>query len=166
MTGIIESIVMERFWDGWEDKLLQEKDRLITPNSKEVINETKTIGFENDMDKLAITKKIWTHVERTVDWTLDKEWQSPDKLLTTRRGDCEAMCFLILSMLPNAGVYDGELVIGNLIRPSGRGGPHVWIEVDGVVMDPTGTQESVKDMEYEEVNRFKIEYGAECISCQ
>ena len=66
------------------------------------------------------------------------EWQTPQKTLEKKSGDCEDIALLLLYLLQQNG-YDAEVVFGLTHGKSKRF--HAWVELnfkgDVYVMDPT-----------------------------
>lgn len=151
------SFVKALFWTNWINRFHRIQEELITPNNGKVKQEAKKIDIPDGADDVERAKKVWLHIEDTITWDLTKKWQEPEELLETKVGDCEDMDFLMISMLPHVGVYNAKLKIGDLVKPSGGGGPHTWVVVDGVDMDPTGLPRDVKRIDYEPVHTFNIE---------
>jgi len=156
--GIIDNILMSHFWEEWQEKFENSTEKYINPDAEGVLDESKQVNFDGTSTQQEVAKRVWVYVAHEIRWRLTKEWQEPEELIRTRIGDCEDMCFLMLSMFPHVGVDRGELVIGDLIKPNGGGGPHVWIEVEGKVMDPTGMPEDVNRMKYKQIKRYNMEY--------
>ncbi len=140
----------------WIDKFEDTPNEYITPGNPRVIEEARSIQFAGEENEVEVAKKVWSHIADKIDWKLSKEWKQPEETLVSGMGDCEDLVFLMLSILPNVGVTDAKMVIGYLDDGIKEPYPHVWVNVDGVVMDPSGHPEEVDKMEYRPRETFKI----------
>lgn len=146
------------FWDSWEDEFLSSVGEYITPNTNSVEDFSEEIPKPEGASDKQIAKESWLYIVNNVNYRLGKEWLTPDELLDRGEGDCEDMVFLFLSTLPNLGIDSAEMHIGYLVKEVGSKGPHVWAEVDGMVVDPTGYPEDAEQLDYETVEEYKIEF--------
>ena len=157
MNNFLENVVMRGFWNDWIERFKYNAGDYITPDNERVISavdEVDVSGADSDVEK---AHRVWGFITHEIEYKLSKEWKEPEETLRDKIGDCEDMDFLAISMLENMGIDDANLVVGNLSKPSGGGGAHAWVSVDGAVIDPTGRPETVKDLEYQEVHTFQIE---------
>jgi transglutaminase-like putative cysteine protease len=154
--GLIAEMREARFWDDWEEKFEENRYKYITPQHPAVIRAANRANVRGGTDKEK-AKSAWWRVYKQVKYTLSKEWKTPDQTLRERAGDCEDVSFLIASMLPNMGVTGHELVIGDLIFPDGKRELHVWVDVDGLAVDPTGSPKLSGKVTYEPVKRYVID---------
>lgn len=157
INAILDSI----FWSKWINKFEDSDGKYITPGEEMVVHEARSISFDESNGKEDIARTVWSHVHKEIKYNLSKEWKPPAQTLVERVGDCEDMVFLMISIFPNVGIENPKMVIGSMERPDGRGGFHVWVEVDGIVMDPTGTPESIEDIEYSPRTKFGIQFNNE-----
>ena len=152
---------MNWFWESWMDRFESNQVEYITPDDEYVVAFSEDIDIPDcDCDKKK-AKSIWLKITDGIDYRLSKEWKTPRQTLTDMMGDCEDYVFLFLSVAPNVGLTDVEMAIGYLRKggKTGAGGPHVWVEVDGMVVDPTGYPTDVEDMEYKPVQKYEIDYN-------
>lgn len=160
-SSAIKSLAYRAFWAGWEDRFTRNTGKFITPQDPLVIEEANKINVGRNATDVEKAKKVWLHVREIVRYKLSKKWKTPREAITSGTGDCEDMDFLMISMLPHLGVGKADLVIGNLILPIRDGGPHTWVKIQGNVMDPTGSPEDVKKVDYEQKKRFEIRFNGE-----
>lgn len=153
----IRDLILRPFWDGWIERFNSEKDSLITPSNPVVLSEVERIGTIEGSDE-EVVNALWNHITTTIQYRLSKKWKTPEETLRSGIGDCEDMDFLLLSLLPNYGIYDAKLVIGLITTQRDRNGLHVWVEHNGRVIDPTGQPEDVEGVRYEPTHKFTIRY--------
>lgn len=155
---MLRSLMFMGFWDEWEDRFESNSQTYITPMNEAVVSEANNIPVEENQTETQKAKEVWLHVYRTTKYSLSDVWKTPEETLEDGIGDCEDVDFLMLSILPHKGIDEAFLVIGDLVRSSGRRAAHTWVEVNGTVMDPTGRPEDVRRVSYDERRRFRIVY--------
>lgn len=154
--GLIADIREARFWDEWQERFEDNRYKYITPEHPDVIRAARRANRRGADDKEK-AEDAWWSVYKQVKYVLSKEWKTPAQTLRERTGDCEDVSFLIASMLPNMGVTGHELVIGDLIFPDGEKQLHVWVEVDGFEVDPTGSPKLAGKVNYKPIKKYVIE---------
>lgn len=149
---------MYLFWDSWDDKFLSSVGKYITPNTNAVESFAEEVPAPEDATEDQVAKEIWLHITNNINYKLEEEWLSPGELLDRRSGDCEDMVFLFLSVAPNLGIDEAEMHIGYLVKEPGSRGPHVWAEVNGNIIDPTGYPSDVEGLEYNTIEKYEVKY--------
>jgi len=151
-----KELAEDRFWIEWEDKFEDDSNSYITPQHPEV-GEAASVAMPvaGSTDE-QVARAAWRYVYENVDYVLSEEWKTPAQTLREGTGDCEDVTFLIASMLPNMGIDRSSIVIGNLVFPNGKEELHTWNEVNGTVIDATGSQESSELSEYNPETTYKI----------
>jgi len=150
---------MAPLWSYWSDRFTDNSDRYITPENVMVKDEADMVRMSATDDKSQKVDEVWEHIYSEIRYSLSKEWKEPAETLKEGVGDCEDVDFLMVSMLPNVGVTEGiVIVIGDLVRDTGRSTAHVWVEVDGEIADPTAHPSVVGQLEYDEQERFPIKF--------
>lgn len=153
---VLEGLIESRFYQGWEERFEDETETFITPTNSKVVEISETAlmsGFEGQMTS---ARDAWQWVYTNIDYKLSKEWKTPEQTIREGIGDCEDVTFLIASMLPNMGVDESVVVLGELMFPDGRGQFHTWNEVGDMVIDGTGSMDKVKTLNYVPHKRYKI----------
>jgi len=145
---VVDELVEQRFWIEWEDKFESDSNSYITPQHPEVEEAASVASPPMGASDAEIGRAAWDYVYDKVNYKLSKEWKTPAQTLRERTGDCEDVTFLIASMLPNMGVDESKIVIGDLKFPDGREELHTWNEVGGIVIDATGSMSSAEMAEY------------------
>jgi len=153
---VVEELVEERFWIEWEDKFEDDSQSYITPGNPMVVDASSSAMKRETGDAKAIAEMAWDYVYNNIDYKLSKLWKVPETTLLDKEGDCEDVTFLIASMLPNMGVKRSKIVIGDMVFPDGSETLHVWNEVDGHVIDATGSKESRDLAEYKAKTTYVI----------
>ena len=100
--------------------------------------------------------RCWRWVIQNTQYKISKEWKEPEETISTGVGDCEDVTFLIASMLASLGVNRTKVVAGYLIKPNSEPEPHTWNEVDGMVVDATGSPEEVIHLKYDREFAYTI----------
>lgn len=160
MIDFFRELYMDRFWSDWSEKFMSNTSKWITPNDEKVTEFSDNIPIPAGANDEQVIKEVWLHITNNIDYRLTAKWQEPRELLESGVGDCEDVVFLFLSTLPNIDDgFEPDMIIGYLEKPTGEGGPHVWVEVEGMTVDPTGYPSDVEKIMYEEVNSFDIEYN-------
>lgn len=154
--GLIADMREARFWKGWKDRFEANTDTYITPNNPTVVQATNKAdsGSITDKDK---AMDIWRYIYNNTEYSLSKEWKEPAQTLNEGIGDCEDVTFLAASMLPNLGVDNFKVVIGDMKFPSSKEELHTWVEVDGLVIDPTGKPDESPEVQYTPVQSYRIQ---------
>jgi hypothetical protein len=145
------------FWRNWIQNFEGRVEQYVTPYNKEVqraINESDPC---DSCGRKAVGMRFWEYVFNNVDYKLSEEWFTPEQTLRRGEGDCEDVTFLVGSMLLGYGMGDVDIAVGDLIHSDEREEEHTWVELDGMVIDATGTPEVVKDLTYKEVKSWRLE---------
>lgn len=145
---------IDMFWENWISRFDNNVGTYITPQNKKVSKETNMIDIENTNKETALN--AWMHVRDKIEYSLSKEWKTPQETLEDKVADCEDFTFLLASMFPNLGIKESRMVVGDLIFPDGVRQFHTWNEVDGRIIDATGSIEVVDMLEYDEVESWVI----------
>ncbi len=87
------------------------------------------------MDEL--TFRLLDYVCKNVSYRSDNGefWYFPDEVISRRAGDCDDSSLLLLSMLRR--FYDASRVYA--VAGTYRGLGHMWVELDGEILEPTYT---------------------------
>jgi len=153
---VFDEIVEERFWIEWEDRFESESNKFITPRHPEV-EEAAAVASPtmeaSDGEKAVACQE---YVFENIEYSLSKKWKTPAETLSSGVGDCEDVTFLIASMLPNMGVNESEIAIGDLVFPNGDVETHTWNIVEGVVADGTGSKETTEVVSYKPETTYRI----------
>jgi len=153
--GLITAMKEARFWEGWKDRFEGSKDRYITPDNPTVVRAAEAAD-KGATSPEEIALNVWQYIYDNTKYKLSKEWKEPAQTLRDGIGDCEDVTFLAASMLPNMGVRNFKVVIGELIFPSGAKELHTWVEVGDMVIDPTGSPGTSPQIEYRPVQTYRI----------
>lgn len=159
MKMTLRQIIMAPLWSYWTDRFTSNSDKYITPENVMVRDEADMVGTPPSNERMEIVEDVWEHIYSEIRYSLSKEWKEPAETLKEGVGDCEDVDFLLVSMLPNVGVNEGiEIVIGDLIRNTGRTSAHTWVEVDGKIVDPTAHPSVIGSLDYDAKERFPIKF--------
>lgn len=153
--GLLRSAVEARFWDSWMMRFDSNKEAYITPNHPEVesaARAAKRMGANNKMQGMA----AWEYIHSRVRYVLSERWKTPPQTLREGTGDCEDVTFLAASMLLNMSVPELQMGVGRLAYPNGDSELHTWVEIDGLVVDPTGSPDRDPEVEYKPVKTYTI----------
>jgi hypothetical protein len=157
MINTLRHIVLVPFWNEWENRFEGNTAKFITPNIEPVKKYAAEVNSPKEASDKQIAKEIWLHITNNTLYRLSKKWKTPKETIESGSADCEDMVFLFTSVAPNLGLYEVVVVIGYLHK-DGVNYPHVWAEVEGMVIDPTGYPEDVDQLGYEDVETFEIRF--------
>lgn len=153
--GLIREMKEARFWKTWKDRFEGEKALYITPN-KGSVSQAAERASRRGLSREETAMNVWDYIYDNVDYILSKRWKTPAETLREGTGDCEDVTFLAASMLVNLGIDDFTLEIGELVYPDGRIELHTWVEVDDLVVDPTGSPRKDPELGYKSVQSYRI----------
>lgn len=146
--GIVQDMAEAVFWDDWESKFSLNGDSYIKPFNEAVKEEAMEIDVGQGLSDIETAKKLSSWIANNHDYKLSKIWKRPEETISDRRGDCEDYVFLLGSLLPHFGVSEFTVVAGTA-SSHGRDEFHVWMEVDGEVIDPTSEKFENNQVRYE-----------------
>lgn len=153
---VVDFLAEESFWIEWEDKFEDDSDSYITPQNPMVVEASNRATTGRTGDSRSIAKMAWQYVYDNTEYKLSEKWKRPEATLLDKEGDCEDFAFLIASMLPNMGVEESKLVIGDMVYPDGTEQLHVWNVIDGFAVDATGSMDSARRVEYKPRSKYTI----------
>lgn len=153
--SLLSSIAEDRFWDDWNERFESNANKYIKPDDKMVESVANSIDLEGASSEYEIAVEAWDFVDKNVDYRLSKKWKTPRETLTSGIGDCEDRVFLLGSILPNLGVEQFEVVVGEAVVGN-EGEFHNWMRVNGKVVDPTTPVGTTDEIGYVEENSFTI----------
>lgn len=158
MIGLLNSMVEARFWDDWDSKFSVNKDDYIRPDHPDVIALAEELDINISRPDSQIAKRVSNWIRQNYEYDLEKKWRRPQVTIADKKGDCEDYVFLLASILPNYGVNDFTIVAGDA-RSDNRSELHVWMEVEGKIVDPTATKEQTNYLTYVPELQYKINAG-------
>ena len=153
--GLLRDMKEARFWKTWKDRFEDERSLFITPNNPSV-SQAADRASRRGLSRKETAMDVWEYIYDNVDYILSKRWKTPAETLRERTGDCEDVTFLAASMLVSLGIDDFTIEIGELIYPDGRVELHTWVEVDDLVVDPTGSPRKNPVLKYRSVQSYRI----------
>lgn len=151
-----DSSLFGRFWSDWVERFENERDVIITPDNPAVLRYAKKIGASRMGKNFSNVEKIWQRVYDDVEYKLTWEWSTPENTLFVGFGDCEDLSFLISSLLPHIGYDEFKFEIGYLKGMGVDNEEHVWLKVDGEIVDATGQPGNPDNYEYNPVNTWTV----------
>lgn len=144
------------FWEDWIHRFEDERNVLITPDNPAVVRYAKKLGLDRKRNIDNPVEYLWQSVYDDIDYKLTWEWSTPENTLFVGFGDCEDLSFLLSSLLPYLDKNKFKFVLGYL-KGNGFGEQeHVWLEVDGNVVDATGEPGTPEKWTYDEVHSWDI----------
>lgn len=146
----------DEFWEMWAKTIKQNKDTLIQPHNSQVVKFSRKVEHDDEDSNIDIAHKVWSLVNNEVDYKLEPYRKMPSEIIFEGNGGCEGMSFLVASMLPNLGVMNSYIEGGILHFNDGRSEQHTWNVVDDQIIDATGDQKDVIDLEYDTKARIGI----------
>lgn len=153
--GVLESIQEERFWLEWKDRFMDGYYRYINPDNQTVVRYASTLQVPENGTDYEIAEAVWRHIDENYEYNLTKKWKEPQEAIRKQSGDCEDYVFLMGSLLPNLGVTDFEVVVGEVMAGE-QSEYHTWMRVSGNVVDPTTGPDRMDGLEYVEEQSFNV----------
>jgi len=147
LTEIIDDVAEARFYDDWAERFETEWEQYVRPGDRRVKKWANMAVKDKNKPVEHKAERAWMYVYNNVDYTLSKKWKSPRETINSRDGDCEDVTFLIASMLPNAGVEESKVAVGE-IKHGEKTEYHTWNIVNGKVLDGTGGKDAISNQEY------------------
>lgn len=154
--GILHDMMISRFWKNWEMRMSQNHGLYVDPDHPDVedyVEQFKPMSRKSDVD---IAKMLWKHINDEYAYELTKTWQTPSALIKSGVGDCEDYVFLISSLLPHLGVNQYTIIAGEA-DVNDASELHVWMKVDGEIIDPTAKLGQNSNITYNPKLEFNIE---------
>lgn len=153
--GVLGDLQEERFWLEWKDKFTDRYNMYINPDNQTVVNYARSLSVPQEGTDYEIAKAIWRHIDSEYEYDLTKKWKQPQEAIRKGSGDCEDYVFLLGSLLPNFGVNEFEVVIGE-VRVADKSEYHTWMRVSGEIVDPTANPDEMEGLEYVEEESFDV----------
>lgn len=144
------------FWSDWIDRFEDEKEVIITPDNPAVLRYAKKIGLDRGSDSWSDVTDLWQRVYDDIEYKLTWEWSTPENTLFVGFGDCEDLSFLLSSLLPHAGFNEFEFEIGYLNGQGVDDEEHVWLKVDGNIVDATGPPGNPEHYDYDPIQSWTL----------
>lgn len=147
--------IEDSFWEEWTGRIKRQSGKFITPANPLVREHSRKIdtGTGERRDERAV--RVWEHVASTIEYKLSKEWKTPGQTLKEGVGDCEDVTFLVASMLPNVGVDESVIKLGEIDK-GGEVEAHTWNVVGGKIIDATAMPGENRGIEYIEKGSIKL----------
>lgn len=155
MISLFKEMAEARFWDNWESRFSMNSHKYIKPQQPEVADLVGSLNVMSNQTDIGIARDISDWIAGNHEYNLTKRWRKPEDTINEGMGDCEDFTFLLASILPHYGVTDFSVVAGDAIS-DGYKELHVWLEIDGEVIDPTATSLQAEDVEYQSEITFDI----------
>lgn len=155
MMGLFDKMAEASFWDNWETKFQMGYNKYIAPDDSMVATQAEKLNISDSQTHIDIAKDISSWIARNHDYNLSKRWKTPAATIKERVGDCEDYTFLLASLLPHYGVTEFTIHAGNA-DSEGFSEMHVWLEIDGEVIDPTANALQVTGIDYKPELSFDI----------
>lgn len=158
MRDFFRGVMEERFWRNWRRRLDRSSGVYINPDRNEVVEKADELGIDENKPDIEIAHEIWDYIRNNYEYNLNSRWRRPEELMEDGVGDCEDYCFLMASLLPNFGVYNFDLIAGEASTDH-ETDYHVWMKIDGEIVDPTAKPRQVPKIEYDPELIFEVEKG-------
>lgn len=155
MTGIFSRMKEQKFWKDWEIRFKLNHPNYINPDNLAVVSAAESLQISESDSNKVITDTLWDFVRDNHGYNLTKRWREPEETLKEGVGDCEDYVFLIASLLPHFGINRYNIVAGEAFF-NGGSEFHVWMKVDGKIVDPTAPRDKVPNIEYEPELEFTV----------
>lgn len=153
--SLLEGVADAYFWDDWDTKFNFNRRKFVNPDDPIVSNTAREIQIRSsEPSRIAMQVSDW--VVSNCEYDLSKEWKLPRDTITEGRGDCEDYIFLTASILPNLGVNNFTIEAG-YASVEGVDEMHVWMVVDGEVIDPVAKQFGIQEVDYEPELSYQME---------
>jgi len=146
------------FWDKWESKMMVNNRKYISPDSPDVKQLADGMNILTGQNDIGIARDVSDWIASNYDYKLEKKWRRPRQTIIDQMGDCEDFTFLLASLLPHFGVDEFTIVAGDAITGN-LSELHVWLEIDGEVIDPTASALQAEHVRYNSELRFDITVG-------
>lgn len=153
--SILEEAQEQRFWLEWEDRFTDNVNYYINPDHPSVTSYAASLDVSKDAPREEIVNQLWTHIDNRYEYNLTKKWKQPQEAIRKKSGDCEDYVFLLGSLLPNFGINEFEVVIGE-VKAGDRSEYHTWMRVDDRIVDPTTGPNEMDGLRYVEEKSFKV----------
>ena len=134
-----------------EDSYYTKKNKAISEQAVKLLGKTPELTVENIFEFVTnhLEYKAFKHQER-----------GARKALKQGIGDCTEYSELMISLC-RANKIPARIVVGNVLRPSGKVGFHNWVEVyfhayGWVAFDPTHADSSVNPTEYSKMQNYYL----------
>lgn len=147
MIGVFKGLIVDRFWRDWDQKFKRGYSRYINPDHELVKEEAERLNINPALTDIEIANKLWNYILEEYEYKLEKRWRPPQDTIREGTGDCEDYCFLIGSLFPNFGVNEFKIIAGEA-KYQNKSEFHVWMKVDGEIIDPTAEKWKVKELNY------------------
>jgi|APHM01.1.fsa_nt_gi Transglutaminase-like enzymes, putative cysteine proteases len=153
---IVDELLEANFYQGWQERFENESQMFVTPANSTVKGVSDEALMSGQQGPKTSARDAWNWVYNNIEYKLSKEWKTPEQTIREGIGDCEDVTFLIASMLPNMGVNESKLVLGELMFQDGSQEFHTWNIVDGMVIDGTGSMDKAESLQYNAHKTYKI----------
>lgn len=154
--GFLDSIMEANFWDNWESKFNLNGKRYLDPDEQKVRHTVEHLNIAENRSDIEVARDISDWISSNHKYELTKRWRKPEDTLEEGVGDCEDYTFLLASILPHFGIKKFDIVAGDA-RYSGNSEFHVWMELDGEVIDPTASSLQSETVQYIPELTFNID---------
>lgn len=145
------------FWDDWIERFKENSDKYIKPNDKGVESIVDELDLSETGMPVENAEKTWRWIYKNIRYKLSKKWKTPSETLESGIGDCEDVTFLFASVMANLEMEDNYIKVGELIRKNDGVELHTWNELDGKLVDATGSPDGMEGFKYKEIESFRIE---------
>lgn len=154
--GLFKDMAEARFWDKWDRKFSFGSERYIKPFNTTVKETAESLNISEGQTDVDIATDISDWIHNHHEYKLSKRWKRPEATVREGSGDCEDYTFLLASILPHYGINEFSIVTGEA-QIADKGEFHVWLEIDGNVIDPTASKSQQENVEYESELVYDIE---------
>jgi len=155
ITSLLNKMSDAYFWDKWRSKMLVNERKYVDPASREVRQLAQRLKILTNQTDKGIAEDISDWIASNYTYKLEKRWRRPRETINEQMGDCEDFTFLLSSLLPHFGVTDFSIVAGEAVTGDNRE-LHVWLEIDGEVVDPTASALQATNIDYNRELTFQI----------
>jgi len=141
------------FWSEWAQKIADSAPTYIRPDHTQVDQIAGEV--ESCRTRYKTAKNVWKTVHNRTEYKESSRWQTPNKTVNKKTGDCDDQTFLQTSILANLGI-PCSICGGTLTFPNGTTEHHVWNEVDGRIVDATAQPHRTSHLTYRTYARVDI----------
>lgn len=146
----------DEFWQNWADRFHREADSLITPDHQLVRHHASNIIVTPGMSKEQRAIQVWKYIAENIAYQLSEEWKPASKTIKDRRGDCEDVDFLFMSLAPHVQLSSFKMQIGNLTYPDKSSEAHTWIRIGDNIIDPTAYPQEIAGKRYKPKQSMQV----------